>query len=553
VRQKLALGAMLGGSVAFLLSLYFDWLNEADCHYAHFCFAIHNDPSIVKDGWTGFGQIAAVVAVALAAGACAAAANRELATRLPLGWLAVALGIFALLSVSELWTNAIGANASFGFNTVGLGPGAYIGLAGVGVAGAGAVAARWSEITRRSRRATAAAGTLITLALIAAFVLPALNARAEAADNFTVQLRGGLSTFICAFACLGLLAWQGRRPGPRLATAAAIGTLVAAHLLPYRHDYAQWPYELWLEAACAAGLLVLGLLESRSLRLRRPDISELAIVAGSVLLLVSLFLPWQSLRDSGSYYSQRGWQIADLAGVFALGLLLALVWTGRVVRELAFGAAIFVLTAGVATATFSISNANVLARKAPPSHLNFAYGAPLGFAGAALVVAFSLGRFRTIPDKRLLVRGVPILAALALLAVAVAPNALNVADILDKTDRFGLKSPFVTLLLLGAITILLTLRLVARWFDGAGDQTEVVSLPLALLALTTLTVIHDHVVTTTIPTLGFVYGKGISWEGWVAIFLCLLLVACGWVARRGIYPRARTDGSASTTSLAMSP
>jgi hypothetical protein len=143
-----------------------------------------------------------------------------------------------------------------------------------------------------------------------------------------------------------------------------------------------------------------------------------------------------------------------------------------------------------------------------------------------------LGRFRPILDRRFFVRLVPVLAAIALVAFALAPGFVDLLDILGKSDRFALKSPFLTLGLLGGITVLLALRLVFRWFDRPEDDAEVVRLPLALLALTVLAVIHDAIVTTT-STLGPIYGKGISWEGWVAIFLCALLVACGWVARNG--------------------
>jgi hypothetical protein len=381
---------------------------------------------------------------------------------------------------------------------------------------------------------------LITLALIASFVLPALNAPAELSDKFTFQLRGGLSTFICVFACLGLLAWQGRRPGPRLATAVAIGTLVAAHLLPYRHDYAQWPYEFWLLLACAAGLLVLGFLGCRKVRLRRPRLSELAIVAGSVLLIVSLFFPWQSVCGDGQCYAQRGWSTSSLAGVFALGLLVALVWAGHLVRELAIGAVLFVLAAGlwrVIPHDFGLPG-----REAAP-RLSLNYGALLGFVGAAILLIVAMGRLRPFPAKRFLVRLAPVLAALTLLSFEVAPNLLTLDNLLKKNNLFALQSPFLTLGLLGATAMLLTLRLLLRWLDPPGDRAEVVLLPLALLALTALAVIHDHIVTTTVPTLEFIYGKGISWEGWVAVFLCLLLVAWGWVEPfGGGLERLRTPG-----------
>jgi hypothetical protein len=287
------------------------------------------------------------------------------------------------------------------------------------------------------------------------------------------------------------------------------------------------------------------------------SLAELATAAGSVLLLVSLFLPWQSFNESG-HYEQRGWSTAGLAGVFTLGLLVTLGWAGRIVRELAIGAAIFVLAAGVLTAAFPYTYDEVSAVRGHPDYhvayvFHFEYGALLGFAGTALLLAFALGPFRPSRDGRVLVRLVPVLAALALVAFAVAPRFVFLFNLLDKTNQFASQSPFLTLSLLGAITVLLALRLVLRWFDRPGDHAEVVFLPLALLAITTLTVIHDAIVTTTAVNFGQIYGKGISWEGWVAIFLCLLLVACGGIARRGGYPAARTDGSASTTSLATSP
>jgi len=527
VRERLALAAVLAGSLTFLVSLYFDWLNAASCIGGR-CFDTHN-PDVALDGWSGgFGQIAAVLAIALASAAIAAIFNKELATRFPLGRLTVALGLFALLSLSALWTAAI-ANSSFEELTIGLRPGAYIGIAGAAVACAGAAAARWRELAR-PQSVTGVAGQLITLALIASFVLPALNASSDAT-------REDLTTFICMFACLGLLAWQGRRPGPRLATAAAIGTLVAGGLLPLRHGSERWPYELWLQLACTAGLLLLCLVGSPGVRIRRARVGEIAIVVGSVVLLGSMFLPWRSVCDGSSCYSQRGWSTAQLAGVFALGLLVALVWIGRFVREFAIGAAILVLSIGFATATSSWSQDYLNPRRGRPAYhsvigFHFIYGAPVGFAGAALLLVFGLGRFRPILDRRFFVRLVPVLAALALVAFALAPGFVDLLDILGRSDRFGLKSPFLTLGLLGGITLLLALRLVFRWFDGPEDDAEVVRLPLALLALTALAVIHDAIVTTN-SILGDIYGKGISWEGWVALFLCLLLVACGWVERYG--------------------
>jgi hypothetical protein len=539
VKERLALGAMLVGSATFLVSLYFDWLNAAFCIPRSVCVPSHN-ASVDTSGWTGYGQIAAVLAIALAAGAIVAAVKPERASQLPFGRVAIALGIFALLSISALWTSAIALSVLSKSTVIGLGPGAYVGLAGVGVTGAGAALARWRGITR-PRSATALAGMFITLALIACFVLPALNADVNSVNGIT-----DLAVFICVFAYLGLLAWHGERSEPRLATAAATATLVAAYLLPLRHRYADWPYELWLLVACTAALVVLGLIGSRSLQFRRPNVSELATSVGSVLLLVSLFLPWQSFTSDGSHFEQRGWSTAALAGVFSLGLLVALVWLGRYARELAIGAALYVLVAGLATATDSIA-------ESPPNGFSFEYGAVLGFVGVALVLVVALSRVRLTPGKSFLVRLVAVLAALALLTFAITPSLLTLSDLLAGTNRFALQSPFVSLALIAAMVVLLTLRAVLRWFDSQGDHAEIVLVPLALLTLSALAVIHDAIVSTNLATVDFAYGKGISWQGWVSVFLCLLLLACGWVERSRVYRPARTDGSAPTTSLATSP
>ncbi len=72
------------------------------------------------------------------------------------------------------------------------------------------------------------------------------------------------------------------------------------------------------------------------------------------------------------------------------------------------GAAIYVMGVGFTITRF------------PPTHL--AYGAPLGFAGAALLLVAAGRRLGSIPSspKRLLIRLVPLLACLVFLALPVA-------------------------------------------------------------------------------------------------------------------------------------
>jgi hypothetical protein len=72
---------------------------------------------------------------------------------------------------------------------------------------------------------------------------------------------------------------------------------------------------------------------------------------------------------------------------------------------------------------------------------------------------------------------------------------------------------------LGAI--LVGLRLLGRWLAGPKADDELVLLPLALLAMTVLTVVEAS-------RAGY-----INWEAWLSMGLCVLLVVLGWLERNG--------------------
>jgi hypothetical protein len=503
---------MLGGSLTFLVSLYLRWMEQTAMPCAHpgsWHCALTFNLGQNYDGWDPFGQIAAVLAFALAGAAIAAMMDRRLASRLPVGKVALALGIFALLSVADLWGFAVAQGGYDGFTT-GLGSGGYLGLASAGGVCIAAAAARWSELIRPPS-AAAAVGQVITLVLIASFLLPALNVHAPrrtlGASGYQFVFQTGTGVFICAVACLGLAAWsRADRPALRLATAAAIATLVAGYLLPLRSIYARWPYELWLLLACTVALLALSLVGSRGVRFHRPSVYEVATVSPAVLLIVSLFLPWQSPCAQGSCVAQQGWGLrgSALAGTFVLVLLVAVVCLRRFPGELALGTAIYVMSAGLTATEYY------------PGHLG--YGAPLGFAGAACLLYVGLRRLRPLPGKGFLIRLAPAFAALGLLS-------FEVGAVAGRTTTFEIQSPWLELQLLDAAAILLTLRVLLRWFDRPRDHADVVLLPLGLLALTVLALIYSS-------TSGF-SDAAISWEGWVSVFLCLALAVCGWIERKG--------------------
>ena len=503
---------ILGGSLTFLVSLYFGWTERtvaAPCNFQGFECGMFGNGSQSFDGWRSFGQGAAVLALALAAGAIAAMVKPRLADRLPLGMTAFALLVFALLSGAELWESAV-SFAQYGpeNSTVGLAPGGYLGLVCAGVVCAAAAAAWRTELTPPPT-VTGAAGLALTLGLFASFFVPTFHVHPFRAGSPLLLTSSGV--LICAVACLGLPAWSHRgRPGLRLAVAAAVATLVAGLFVPYRSYYREWPFELWLLFGCTAGLLLLALAGIRGVQLRRLSLTEGATVAAGVVFLVSLFLPWGShcvlrAQAEGSCTNYPGWPPGGgLAGTFVLILLVAVLCFGRFLAEFALGAAIYVLAAGVTLTE-------------PGQHLR--YGAPLGFAAAAVLFFFGLRRLRPIPGgRRYLIRLVPAIAALALLT-------FEAAAMMGRDNLLEVQSPWRFLHLLEAAAILVTLRVLLRWFDRPRDFSEIVLLPVALLALTALDLVYTG---TTLYS-----DSGISWEGWVSVLLCLVLIVCGWIERYG--------------------
>ena len=77
------------------------------------------------------------------------------------------------------------------------------------------------------------------------------------------------------------------------------------------------------------------------------------------------------------------------------------------------------------------------------------------------------------------------------------------------------------LILLEAAAIVVGLRLIGRWLTGPGADIELLYLPVALLALTSLDLgERQHI-------------YAIGWEGWLALALCVLLIVLGWLGQRG--------------------
>src|SRR5207253_7289406 len=148
-------------------------------------------------------------------------------------------------------------------------------------------------------------------------------------------------------------------------------------------------------------------------------------------------------------------------------------------------------------------------------YLRLGYGAPLGFAGAGLLLLTAAWQLRRVPVdlKRLLSRLVPMVACLAFLAIPVATLTGRLSPPLE------FDSPW-RVFWLEVAAILVALRLLRRWLSGPRHDPELMLLPCVLLALTALDLIVGR-------------SQGISWEGWVSVGLCLFLAALGWIERNG--------------------
>jgi hypothetical protein len=486
VRGRLPLFVLLGSSLTFLASLYLPWEAAAakPCAHPHdlpCILNLYSESNVELNAWGPFGQPAAVLALALAVTAVAAIARPRLASRLPLATAGLALFFFTVLSAFEL--RNVGR-----LQALHVAYGTYLGLATATISFLCAVVLRWREF-ERSTSAPAVAGAVLTLGLLAAYLVPQLTFRVphvnHAATGTFISLQGFLvETFGAGLACFALPLWGRNAPATtRLAGAAGIAVLTAGYLAPVG-THVRWPWELWLLLGCAAGLLVLALVTHPPRRIARPSIESAALTAAGVLVLAALFLPWED--------GLTGWSLSlpSTAGALTVILLVLLLRFERLFVELALGVEIYILAAGLASGSLD-------------------YGAPIGFAGAALLLLLAARRLRI---RVQLGRVLPLGACAAFVAIPV----------LTYTDRVfwaEALSPW-RLFWLEIVAIVAASRLFARWLNRPRDSREIVALPFVLLALTALDLIYDRY-------------EGLRWGGVATVVLCLLLAGFGWAERNG--------------------
>jgi hypothetical protein len=507
MRGRIPLFVLLASSLTFIASLFLRWIESGIGTTGVLSIL---DESLTYDGWGPNGQVAALVALALAAGAGASLVRPELHRRLPFATAGIALLYLALLNAAHLHGFAIFAGA-YEHVPIRLGPGAYLGLACAGVALLAALGARWDELVRRPSVTTIVAFGL-TGGLLAAYILPWLTVHVPrvgpgATGYQLVEVGNVVVSFIALLACFGLPLWGARTPpARRLVTAVGLAVLVGGALNSL--GGANWPYEAWLQLGCSLGLVAVALATGRGLRISQLPVADLAAAAAASLLIFSMFLPWEKVcgPGHGACVTHSGWTETDSAAAGGLAVILLVLLLGfrHLFVELAVGAVIYVMAAGFLTTQ-------------PHEPGDLGYGAPFGFAGAALLLVATARRVTSAPTDRtrLLARFVPMGACLCFLALPVVTMTGRLSFSLE------FDSPWrVYWLWFELAAVLLAVRLLGRWLGGPKADDELVLLPPALLVLTVLDVI--------LARRAF---ASITWEGWLSIGLCVLLAVLGWLER----------------------
>jgi hypothetical protein len=406
---------LFGAALVLLASIYLPW-QTASCGAGCASAPVIGGGGLGKalaatlsiDGWSSeVGGAAAVVALLLAAAAAAARIRPNLVSRLPLGLCALLAGYFGLAVAAQTRSMARQRGAALPTSDFHFAYGAYLGVAAAIVALVVAGAMRRRDLTRvrsRSLLGTVALG----LGLLVSFLLPW--------GTFSL----GIATppgVVAAAVTVCLLA----SPANRLVLSAVILRFTGAAFSSLNSFHPR-AYGSWIGFGLAIGLVAVAVASNRGLPSHEPPRGRaLAAVGAAALLLTGLFLPWQQAcyeksadfgPASGRCVSTNGWttSLGATAALLAIGLLILFVAPRRFLPPATLGGGIALL---IATAGFQLEN-----RSADGLHLEFGYGALIGFVAAGLLLALTVVGLR--PPKVGL-RLAPIDACIAYLVVVVVP------------------------------------------------------------------------------------------------------------------------------------
>jgi hypothetical protein len=522
---------MLGGGLLLLASLYLPWWRTS-CESSEYfqgestCGLLHLFSGTgSRDGLSAeVGRAAALFALLSAVLAAAAWVRPGLARRLPLGRCALLTAYFALGVGIEIRRQALPDELGFHYAY-----GAYVGLAAAIVVLVAAGIARRGELARY--RSSARLVPLVFVGgLVVAFLLPWWELPSPGLPDLTYIGLASPAAVVAAALALCLPSFWSRpdtTPEERLGVTGAVALLTggAAVALTYEADRA---YGVWPALGIALALVVWALLVERPGRPRLEQRSwrELAAGAAGALFLAALFLPWQRWcydadRDFGPLAGRCisanawGWEgaFAAVAAVLAISLVVAVLEPGRLplsVVELAVGFGVLVVTMG-----FLVED-----RDGQGVRAGYGYGSIIAFVLAAALIVLALVPVRVpkLDPRQALVRSAPIAACVAYLAAIVVPWW-------GVLPAFESKYVFIVpahswLTITGALLGIRLLRLWALQVAGASGSSELVFLPLALLALATVDFINQG-------------ADAVAWGRGTVVALCLLLAAFGRIEQRG--------------------
>jgi hypothetical protein len=519
VRSRLPLLLLLASALVVLASLFMPW--RAMHSNLIGPLKVFSDSPGDIDGWVrGIGDATVLVALAVVCATIAALVRPQLAAKLPLGGLGVALGYFTVAVVLQ-------AHADSAFlQSIRTGPGGftgtparievhaswaygfYLGCAGGAVAVLCSLGLRRRELLLR-RPVPDLVAEILGIGLLASFLLPWVERRTGLTHDVGLP---GIASSAAAVAALGVLLGAGWLLGSgrqfRLPFAVAIAVLTggAASALAL---LTTGGFGRWIGVGLAVALVVVETFVTRPLRLPALPAPRIALRTGAaLLLLVALFLPWQELRILPAHPETNGWAIyfGAFAGSLAVLLVVAAVlpmleaYAGRAVVVIAF------LVAALGAVPFEEDAVRFY---------RLGYGSFVGFAATGLLLLTVIPPLPTprLGRDRVLMRAVAVTASVACLAAVVLPwwNVLPQTWSAEDTAV----SSWVSI-----PAVFLALYLVRTWTRQMGRPTPTRhGLTLAPLVLLTL------------PALELIRGRGsqLSWAGVILVCLCVLLALLGWI------------------------
>jgi hypothetical protein len=363
------------------------------------------------------GDVTVLLVVAIVLATIASLRRPQLAARLPIAGLGVALGYFAAGVAMEVHT--LSRQFSGGFTGRALTPhtswayGFYLGLASAGLAALSALALRRNELLRLRGRADAAAA-ILGIALLISFLLPWFGFRAP------VPSIHGIETPPAAIAALGLMlgaGWLHAEIGRQrwhlpvaIATAILTGGAASAIAPFYAHRYGTW-----ISIGCAVALVALEAVRAWPVRLLNLPRGLAAVRMGAAtLLIVALFFPWIELHAGVTGQGYDGWYSSTATAAGGLCLLLLAIPALPALETWALGAVVaVVIFVSVAGTAFRQESA----------FYRIGYGSFVGFAaaGALLITALVPLRRSHFDRRRALARAAPLGASALCVAAVVVP------------------------------------------------------------------------------------------------------------------------------------